>query len=473
MPAASIISTAAITGEPNRNETAANVPQAAISCWTSGGASRRIRRMTRKPIAPPIAISGASGPSTTPNPIEASAAHSTPGSSIGCVGAGFSPFAGICPPVPGRLDDRERGEQPRDREHRQRPPVGPGVEPERVGKVVVDPGLELVGELEETEGRRRGDDADDRGQEEDREEAALAHRRRRVGRVALGRVRRLACRARGLVHGQPYCGRRLPGPHVVAGARLPRLRARAMSAPDPETARYAVSTAIATGAICSVPIWVVRAREQDQRERGGDERPRERGEHRCEREPLRQPRDQHMGGGSGRAADEQHHEERSADEPGGLAQREHEDLREHDRDQQARAERRPVADHGRELIGSGEQRQRQRDADEPERDPPERRAKDRALGERSGEFRHDPDRDGCDQRERAGDEAEGNGREQLPVLVVVRRHRVDPDERRSRDREVHRERDRGRQQTCDQRVGEACRLWTRNLERENRRQEGR
>ena len=57
------------------------------------------------------------------------------------------------------------------------------------------------------------------------------------------------------------------------------------------------------------------------------------------------------------------------------------------------------------------------------------------------------DRDGGDQRERPGDQAEGNGGEQLPVLELERRQRVDPDERRPRDRKVHRERDRGGQQT--------------------------
>ena len=141
--------------------------------------------------------------------------------------------------------------------------------------------------------------------------------------------------------------------------------------------------------------------------------------------------------------------------------REHDDLREHDRDRQTGAEGRPVLDHGRELIGSGEQRQRQRDADEPEGDSADDRPKDGELRERSGESRHDPDCDDCDQRERTGIEAERNCREQLPILILVRRQRVEPDERRRRDREIHRERDRGRQQTCYQRVGKACRLWAR------------
>jgi hypothetical protein len=39
--------TAAMIGEPNRNETAANVPHAAISVETSGGASALSLSMTR------------------------------------------------------------------------------------------------------------------------------------------------------------------------------------------------------------------------------------------------------------------------------------------------------------------------------------------------------------------------------------------------------------------------------------------
>ena len=67
-------------------------------------------------------------------------------------------------------------------------------------------------------------------------------------------------------------------------------------------------------------------------------------------------------------------------------------FRDYDRDQQTGAERRPVVDHGGERIGSGEQRQRQRHADQPERDSPDRRAKDRPIAETSGEPREDRDR---------------------------------------------------------------------------------
>ena len=82
-PAASIRITAAMIGEPNKNETAAKVPELASSVPSSGGASRRSDRMVRKPSPPPNAIKGASGPTTSPRPIEPIAASSTPGRSIG------------------------------------------------------------------------------------------------------------------------------------------------------------------------------------------------------------------------------------------------------------------------------------------------------------------------------------------------------------------------------------------------------
>ena len=51
----------------------------------------------------PIAISGASGPSTSPSPNVAKAARTTPGSSIGRVGEPEAaiPSAGTWPPPPG------------------------------------------------------------------------------------------------------------------------------------------------------------------------------------------------------------------------------------------------------------------------------------------------------------------------------------------------------------------------------------
>ena len=95
-PVASIISTAPITGEPKIDETAAKLPAAAINPTAWSGASRLTRRIAIVPSPRPSAISGPSGPSTSPSPSVASAASSTPGSSIGRVGAppALSPSAG-------------------------------------------------------------------------------------------------------------------------------------------------------------------------------------------------------------------------------------------------------------------------------------------------------------------------------------------------------------------------------------------
>ena len=79
-PAASMMITAPTTGDPKSEETAAKLPAAAIkvrACW---GASFLASFMARNPRPPPMAISGASGPSTSPSPIVASAARRMPGS---------------------------------------------------------------------------------------------------------------------------------------------------------------------------------------------------------------------------------------------------------------------------------------------------------------------------------------------------------------------------------------------------------
>jgi len=102
------------------------------------------------------------------------------------------------------------------------------------------------------------------------------------------------------------------------------------------------------------------------------------------------------------------------------AQSEHERLREHDHDQQARTEGRPVADHRGQLAGPGEQRQRQRHGDQTEDDSPDRRAKDGPFGERSGELGHDADRDECDQRERPGGQSEGTAASKCQSLYLCK-----------------------------------------------------
>jgi hypothetical protein len=102
-PAASIRRKAPRMGDPNRVLMAAKLPAEAMTMAAVGGASLAARWMASVPNPPPMAISGASGPSTTPRLSVARAAKKTPGSSIG-VGdpPALKPSAGLCPAVPGR-----------------------------------------------------------------------------------------------------------------------------------------------------------------------------------------------------------------------------------------------------------------------------------------------------------------------------------------------------------------------------------
>ena len=70
-------------GDPSSALIAAKLPAAATTAPTGWGTSRRARRTAQTARPPPRAISGASGPSTTPSPRLASAASRTPGSSTG------------------------------------------------------------------------------------------------------------------------------------------------------------------------------------------------------------------------------------------------------------------------------------------------------------------------------------------------------------------------------------------------------
>ena len=83
--------------------TAAKLPAAPITITAVSGASRLSRCTASTPSPLPIAISGASGPSTTPRLSVANDATAIPGSSIGSTGPpALNPSAGLCPPVPGR-----------------------------------------------------------------------------------------------------------------------------------------------------------------------------------------------------------------------------------------------------------------------------------------------------------------------------------------------------------------------------------
>ena len=82
---------------------AAKLPAPATTFSALAGTGRRLSRTTQMASPPPMAISGASGPSTTPSASVARAARITPGSSDG-LGAppAWNPSAGECPPRPGR-----------------------------------------------------------------------------------------------------------------------------------------------------------------------------------------------------------------------------------------------------------------------------------------------------------------------------------------------------------------------------------
>ena len=102
IPATSIIRNAAGSGDPSSVLMAAKLPAAPITAVACAGASFLTRCRMRTPRPAPIAINGASGPSTTPRLRVAKAARAMPGRSIGLTGPVLNPSAGLCPAVPGR-----------------------------------------------------------------------------------------------------------------------------------------------------------------------------------------------------------------------------------------------------------------------------------------------------------------------------------------------------------------------------------
>jgi len=102
-PVASMMITAPITGDPKMVEMAAKLPAAPISARPCSGASGRSVFIARMPSPMPSAISGDSGPRTSPRPRVATAARTMPGRSIGRVGGPpvLRPSAGTWPPCPG------------------------------------------------------------------------------------------------------------------------------------------------------------------------------------------------------------------------------------------------------------------------------------------------------------------------------------------------------------------------------------
>ena len=159
-PAASMISTAPITGEPKIDETAAKLPAAAISPSTCCGRVLPARAASRGCRAPSRARSAAPpGRARARARASRSRRGARPGSSIGSVGAPpvLSPSAGTCPPCPGSRSIANAVSEPGEREPGQRPPGGHRVVAEVVRQVLVDPDLDHVHELEEPPRGRRDD----------------------------------------------------------------------------------------------------------------------------------------------------------------------------------------------------------------------------------------------------------------------------------------------------------------------------
>ena len=101
-PAASMTSTADTIGEPKMTEIAARLPAAASTVTSCGGASRLTRATVYIASPAPSVMRGASGPRTSPKPMLAQPASTTPGTMLGWVPPICRPWAGTCPPAPGR-----------------------------------------------------------------------------------------------------------------------------------------------------------------------------------------------------------------------------------------------------------------------------------------------------------------------------------------------------------------------------------
>src|SRR3954452_18111189 len=103
-PDASMRKKAPTIGEPIRALMAAKLPAAATTIVVLGGASLAETRTAQNARPPPRAMSGASGPRTTPDASVANAARTIPGSWIGVGGPApaLNPSAGEWPPAPGK-----------------------------------------------------------------------------------------------------------------------------------------------------------------------------------------------------------------------------------------------------------------------------------------------------------------------------------------------------------------------------------
>ena len=183
-PEASISRNAPVRGDPSSVLMAAKLPAAATTAWTRAGASRLTSRTARTPSPPPRAISGASGPSTTPRLKVANAASTMPGSSIGDGGPSpaLNPSAGEWPPLPGRYRMVRPTSTPASSSGRMGHHRGSASKPSVLGQSGEDPSLQLADQREKEVGRRRDGHADDRGKDQQGDIAPGPQQRQWIGR---------------------------------------------------------------------------------------------------------------------------------------------------------------------------------------------------------------------------------------------------------------------------------------------------
>ena len=161
------------------NDIAEILPAATTSIRACGGVSRRGRLIISPATPAPTTISGASGPSTSPKPIVANPARTTPGHDLRARGAaGRQALGGDMPAVARQAGDRHRHDQRTHGQDRKRPPLRRAVLiADRMREMHVQLLLDLKDRLKKAPGRDRNDHANDRDHHQQADERLAAHRR--------------------------------------------------------------------------------------------------------------------------------------------------------------------------------------------------------------------------------------------------------------------------------------------------------
>ena len=204
-PDASISRNAPTSGEPSSVLIAAKLPATPITVDAISGASFLIRCTASTPSPLPIAISGASGPSTAPQHRVAKAAIAMPGSSIGRVVPRLEALCGLVAAGAGQALDREGDERPPTASsgsgHQPRRRVEAEVARERLVEVALRPADRLEEEVRDgSDGRRRR-----------RRPARAARRSSGSGAALADRALAAGRRPRECSRGQACLGHPIPG----------------------------------------------------------------------------------------------------------------------------------------------------------------------------------------------------------------------------------------------------------------------